>query len=63
MARATRLSSRVDFLLFVGCVIVALVALVLPLQMREPLAEVLRRSVVAPLVNLQSNAERWHTAW
>src|SRR5689334_21312315 len=31
--------------------------------MREPLAEVLRRSVVAPLVNLQSNAERWHTAW
>lgn len=63
MARATRLSSRVDFLLFIGCVIVALVALVLPLQMREPLAEVLRRSVVAPLVNLQSNAERWHTAW
>ena len=63
MARATRLSSRIDFLLFVGCVIAALVALVLPLQMREPLAEVLRRSVVAPLVNLQSNAERWHTAW
>jgi rod shape-determining protein MreC len=63
VARATRLSSRLDFLLFIGCVIVALVALVLPLQMREPLAEVLRRSVVAPLVNLQSNAERWHTAW
>ena len=63
MARATRLSSRIDFLLFVGCVITSLVALVLPLQMREPLAEVLRRSVVAPLVNLQSNAERWHTAW
>lgn len=63
MARATRLSSRIDFLLFIGCVIIALVALVLPLQMREPLAEVLRRSVVAPLVNLQSNAERWHTAW
>jgi rod shape-determining protein MreC len=63
VARATRLSSRIDFLLFTGCVIVALVTLVLPLQMREPLAEVLRRSVVAPLVNLQSNAERWHTAW
>jgi rod shape-determining protein MreC len=63
VARATRLSSRIDFLLFIGCVIVALVTLVLPLQMREPLAEVLRRSVVAPLVNLQSNAERWHTAW
>ena len=63
MARATRLSSRFDFLLFVGCIIVSLVTLVLPLQMRDPLAEVLRRSVVAPLVNLQSNAERWHTAW
>jgi rod shape-determining protein MreC len=63
VARATRLSSRIDFLLFIGCIIVSLVALVLPLQMREPLAEVLRRSVVAPLVNLQSNAERWHTAW
>jgi rod shape-determining protein MreC len=63
VARAARLSSRFDFLLFVGCVIVSLVALVLPLPMREPLAELLRRSVVAPLVNLQSNAERWHTAW
>ena len=56
MARATRLSSRIYFLLFIGCIIISLVALVLPLQMREPLAEVLRRSVVAPLVNLQSNA-------
>lgn len=63
MARATRLSSRFDFLLFVGCIIVSLVTLVLPLPMRQPLAELLRRSVVAPLVNLQSNAERWHTAW
>ncbi|HKW49673.1 MAG TPA: rod shape-determining protein MreC [Gemmatimonadaceae bacterium] len=63
MARATRLSSRIDFLLFIGCLIAAAVALVLPLQMRDPLAELLRRSVVAPLVNLQSNAERWHAAW
>ena len=63
MARATRLSSRVDFLLFIGCVIASLIALVLPAQMREPLAESLRRSLVAPLVGLQSNAERWRTAW
>ena len=63
VARATRLSSRIDFLLFIGCLIAAAVALVLPLQMRDPLAELLRRSVVAPLVNLQSNAERWHAAW
>jgi rod shape-determining protein MreC len=63
VARATRLSSRVDFLLFVGCVIFSTIALVLPAQMREPLAESLRRSLVAPLVGLQSNAERWRTAW
>jgi rod shape-determining protein MreC len=63
VARATRLSSRIDFLLFVGCVASSFVALVLPLQMREPLAESLRRSIVAPLVGLQSNAERWRTAW
>src|SRR5205814_9131305 len=31
--------------------------------MRDPLAEVLRRSVVPPLVTLQSNDERWHAAW
>lgn len=63
MARATRLSSRVDFLLFLGCVLFSLIALVLPAQMREPLAQSLRRSLVAPLVGLQSNAERWRTAW
>jgi len=63
VARATRLSSRVDFLLFVGCVIFSTIALVLPTQMREPIAESLRRSLVAPLVGLQSNAERWRTAW
>ena len=63
MARAARLSSRVDVLLFVGCLILSLVALALPAQMREPLAESLRRSVVAPLIGLQSSAERWRTAW
>ena len=63
MARAARLSSRVDFLLFVGCVILSMITLVLPAQMRDPLAESLRRSLVAPLVGLQSNAERWRTAW
>jgi len=63
VARAARLSSRVDFSLFVGCVILSLITLVLPAQMRDPLAESLRRSVVAPLVGLQSNAERWRSAW
>jgi rod shape-determining protein MreC len=63
VARAARLSSRVDFSLFVGCVILSMITLVLPAQMRDPLAESLRRSVVAPLVGLQSNAERWRSAW
>ena len=63
MARAARLSSRLDFLLFTGCMILSLVALVLPAQMRDPIAESLRRTLVAPLVGLQSGAERWRTAW
>lgn len=64
MARAARLSSRVDLLLFLGCVLLSLVALVLPRdEMREPLAASLRRSLVAPLVALQSSAERMRSAW
>jgi rod shape-determining protein MreC len=64
VARAARLSSRVDLLLFLGCVLLSLVALVLPRdEMREPLAASLRRSLVAPLVALQSSAERMRSAW
>ena len=63
MARAARLSSRVDFLLFVGCVIAAARRARAAAADARAVAEVLRRSVVAPLVNLQSNAERWHAAW
>jgi rod shape-determining protein MreC len=57
------MSSRVDLLLFIGCMILSLVALVLPLQLRDPITETLRRTLVAPLVGLQSGAERWRTAW
>jgi rod shape-determining protein MreC len=64
VARAARLSSRVDLLLFLGCVLLSLVALVLPRdEMREPLAASLRRTLVAPLVALQSSAERMRSAW
>jgi rod shape-determining protein MreC len=60
---AARLSGRFDTVVFSGCVILALVASALPNQMRDPVASGLRRTVVAPLVGLQQNAERWRAAW
>jgi rod shape-determining protein MreC len=60
---AARLSGRFDTVVFSGCVILALVASALPNQMRDPVASGLRRSIVAPLVGLQQNAERWRAAW
>ncbi|HYC52772.1 MAG TPA: hypothetical protein VEB19_16785, partial [Gemmatimonadaceae bacterium] len=65
MARggAARFGSRLDTIVFAGCVILALVASALPTQMREPVESGLRRSIVAPLVGLQRSAERWRSAW
>jgi len=63
MARAARLSGRVDTVVFAGCVVLALVAAALPNQMRDPVASSLRRSVVYPLVGLQQSAEKWRAAW
>lgn len=63
MARAARYSSRLDLALFVVCLLFAFVMLVLPAPMREPVAESLRRTVVAPLVGLQRGAEGWRAAW
>ena len=63
MARAARFSGRLDTVIFAGCVILALVASALPNQMRDPVAGGLRRTIVAPLVGLQQNAERWRAAW
>jgi rod shape-determining protein MreC len=63
MARAARLSGRVDTVVFAGCVLLALVASALPNQMRDPVAASLRRTLVAPLVGLQRSAERWRAAW
>lgn len=62
MARAARFSSRIDVALFVVAVVASLIVIVLPAQMRDPIAESLRRSVVAPLVGMQSRAERWKSA-
>lgn len=63
MARAARYSSRLDIALAVLCFLFAFVMLVLPAPMREPVAESLRRTVVAPLLGLQRGSERWRTAW
>ncbi len=63
MARAPRFSGRLDTVVFVGCILLALVASAMPTRMRDPVASSLRRSVVAPLVGLQQNAERWRAAW
>ncbi|HEX4681127.1 MAG TPA: rod shape-determining protein MreC, partial [Gemmatimonadaceae bacterium] len=63
MASAARLGNKVDAGLLIGCVVLSLVALVLRSEDKEPIASVMRRSIVAPLVSLQRGAERWRTAW
>lgn len=63
MARAARYSSRVDVIIFVGCVLTSLIMIVLSDERREPVARSLRGTIVAPLVALQSGAERWRMAW
>ena len=63
MARAVRSGTRVDTVLLVACCAMALLATVLPLNLREAIAGGLRRTVVAPLVSLQQQAERGRSAF
>ncbi|MBA3889877.1 MAG: rod shape-determining protein MreC [Gemmatimonadaceae bacterium] len=63
MARASRFSSKVDLTIFVVCLFTALIISVIPGAAREPIAKGLRRSAMAPLVELQRSAERWRAAW
>ena len=63
MARASRFTARVDVVIFVACVLLSLIAMVLPGNLREPVAGTLRRSLVAPLIRLQKGAERWRAAY
>jgi rod shape-determining protein MreC len=63
VASAARLGSRIDAGLLAGCVVLSLIAVVLPTENKEPIASALRRTIVAPLVLLQSGAERWRSAW
>ena len=63
MARAVRSGTRMDTVLLVACCVMALLATVLPLNLREAIAGGLRRTVVAPLVSLQQQAERGRSAF
>lgn len=56
-ARAARSSTRFDQFVLGACILVALIVLVLPLTVREPIAATLRRSLLAPMVMLQERAE------
>src|SRR2546425_9734374 len=52
-----RYASRGDTLLFVACVGLSIAALSLPDQWRDPLAQGLRQSVLAPFLFLQRQTE------
>jgi rod shape-determining protein MreC len=63
VARAARFSTRIDLAAFGLLILLALIAAAAPATMREPVARVMRRTVVVPLVGLQRGAERWRAAW
>ena len=60
---ASRVSGRRDTLLLGACVSLAVITLALPQRVRDPFAAAMRRSVVAPLLSLQYNAELTRRAW
>ncbi len=57
VSRPIRGSSRFDQIIVGTCVLLSLLALVLPATVREPVASVLRQSILAPLIMLQERAE------
>jgi rod shape-determining protein MreC len=63
VVRKARFSSGADVITFGVCVLLSLAAMVLPARTREPVAGVLRRSLVAPLLRLQKGAEKWRSAY
>jgi len=63
VARTARFSARLDVVIFGACVILSLIAMVLPVNLREPVAGALRRTMVAPLIRLQRGAEQWRAAY
>ena len=57
VSRPIRGSSRLDQIIVGTCVLLSLLALVLPATVREPVAAALRQSILAPLIMLQERAE------
>ena len=57
MARLGRSNNRLDSTALLICAVLSLIALVLPTQVREPIASGLRRGILAPLLRLQQSAE------
>ena len=62
MARAVRGGGRMDAILFGVCSALSLLATVLPMNMRQPVADGLRRTLLSPLVALQAKAEHGRAA-
>jgi rod shape-determining protein MreC len=58
-----RAYSRRDTVLFVSCLVAAFAAIQLPDRIRDPFASILRQSILAPLVALQSDAEQSRRSW
>jgi rod shape-determining protein MreC len=63
VARSARFTARLDLVLFGISVLLSLVAMVLPPNLREPVAGAFRRTLVAPLIQLQRGAEQWRAAY
>ncbi|MEP6733033.1 MAG: rod shape-determining protein MreC [bacterium] len=63
MARTARFGARLDVVIFGACVLLSLISMVLPTNLRDPVAGTLRRSLVAPLMRLQLGAEQWRAAY
>lgn len=59
---ADRYGSRADTLLFLACVAVSIASMSLPTEWREPFAQVLRQTVLAPLLALQKQSELLRTS-
>lgn len=54
---ADRYASRADTLIFIGCLGLSIAAMSLPDAWRDPIAQGLRRTVLAPLLTLQQQTE------
>lgn len=57
MARLGRSNNRLDSTVLIVCAVLSLITIVLPSQVREPIASGLRRGLLAPMLRLQQRAE------